>query len=95
MADFEPPWMRAGGFPRDEWHKVLMWAVKKHIEAAQARYDYSPTRITGWTTKRADELSADDKRWEDVVRGVLAGDSGTFHDAHTGWMRETGQLEPR
>lgn len=93
MIHFEPPWMRAGGFPRDEWHTVLMWALKKHVEASQARYEYSPTVISGWTAKRADELSAEDKKWDDIVRGVLDGDPQVFHDAHTRWMRETGQLD--
>ena len=34
-------WQRAGGFPKEEWHAVLMWAVGKHVTAVQSRAEYS------------------------------------------------------
>ncbi|MGH2797121.1 MAG: hypothetical protein ACRDM0_05480 [Thermoleophilaceae bacterium] len=73
MTDELYPWERAGGYPRQDWLKVLSIATQRHVAAAQARSEFlhgGALDLDEWR-----RLSAADEEAARIYRGVIAGDA--------------------
>lgn len=71
------PWVRAGGYSREDWVKCLRLATKRHVDAANERSQYMQNlqELSPETMRENDRLRASDEEAMRVWRGVLGGDA--------------------
>lgn len=77
-----PPWARAGGYTREDWVRCLRLALKRHVEAANARSRYLEQlrELTPDTLREIERLRVADEDATRIWRGVLDGEAAAVGD---------------
>lgn len=97
MPDSDPPWVRAGGYSREDWLRCLRLATKRHVDAARARTRFHEElrELNPETLPEIDRLRASDEEATRIWRGVLSGDaeavSGLIDEI---WAEDAGRNTP-
>jgi len=97
MSNLDPPWVRAGGYSREDWLRCLRLATKRHVDAAHARSQFheSLRELTPETLRDIERLRAADEEAMRIWRGVLGGEaeavSGLIDEV---WAEDEGRDAP-